>query len=358
MQEHFNPSMQNKPRRGRWVAEAAWPSPNVQERRLYLSQGGLSDQPASGSVTVQNPATLGQAAGYFCPGMRFDNELAGDQAGDDALSACFDSAPLTEPMQLLGRPRLKVSFTVDRAVAQLVARLCDVSPEGVSQRISYRPLNLCCRTGFETPAPLVPGEVYEAEIELNECAHYLRAGHVLRLALSTSYWPVVWPAPQAAEVTLRLKDCALLLPERKVTEEISPQNPGAPRDYPTYDARQLRAPGGTSDTTTGADGTLMLDTFDDYGLAEDPASGLRVGSHVTMHYEIHPDDPASAVFASSWNFAFSRADGWQVSIDTENRMHCDQENFYLWRRVRANEGPEQHEVAVRTWQEVIPRGLL
>ena len=27
-------------------------------------------------------------------------------------------------------------------MAQIVARLCDVSPEGVSQRITYRPFNL------------------------------------------------------------------------------------------------------------------------------------------------------------------------------------------------------------------------
>ncbi|MBY6136105.1 CocE/NonD family hydrolase [Nocardioides marinus] len=358
MQEHFNPSMRNKPRCGHWIAEEAWPSPNVRDRRLHLGQGCLSDQPASGTVAVRNPATLGQASGYFCPGMRFDNELAGDQAGDDALSVCFDSAPLQEPLQLLGRPRLKVSFTVDRPVAQLVARLCDVAPDGVSQRITYRPLNLCCRDSFETPEPLVPGELYEAEIELNECAHQLRAGHVLRLALSTSYWPVVWPAPQAAEVTLHLERCTLVLPQREVTAEIAPQNPGPPRAYPTYDAHELRAPGGRSETVSRADGTLVLDTFDDYGMAEDAASGLRVGSHVTMHYEIHPDDPASAVFASSWTFEFSRGQDWQVSIETENRMHCDQENFYLWRKVRAHEGPEPREVVTREWQETIPRGLL
>lgn len=357
MQEHFNPTMQNKPRRGRWVAEAEWPSPNVQGRVMHLGQGVLADQPGSGVTVVSNPATVGQASGYFCPGMRFDNELAGDQAEDDKLSSCFDTAPLTEPLELLGRPRLKVAFSANKPVAQLVARLCDVSPEGVSQRITFRPLNLTCRNGYETPERLVPGQRYEAEIELNECAHRLKPGHVLRLALSASYWPVVWPAPEAAEVTLHLEACALILPERKAEQEIEPQNPGAPREYPVLQAEQLRAPGGTSRTWTREDGALVLDTFDDYGKAVDPYHGMCAGSHVTMHYEVHPEDPATAAFASDWTFEFERG-GWQVAIETGNKMTCDRENFYLWRKVTAYEGADRDVVLTREWQETIPRGVL
>uniref|UniRef100_UPI00261CB034 CocE/NonD family hydrolase n=1 Tax=Pseudophaeobacter sp. TaxID=1971739 RepID=UPI00261CB034 len=354
MQEHFNPTMQNKPRQGRWVAEAQWPSPNVHDRVMYLGADGLSETVRPGQRVVRNPATLGQAAGYFCAGMRFENELPGDQTADDAMATCFDTRPLAEPLEILGRPRLRVSFSVDRPVAQLVARLCDVSPEGVSQRITYRALNLTHRDSHETPELLVPGQRYEAEIALNECAHHLRAGHQLRLAISTSYWPIVWPAPQAAEVTLHLESSTLTLPERRVATEIAPQNPGAPRDYPTLQSQVLRPASGTSQTITREDGTVVLDTFDDYGKAVDPYHGLTVGSHVSMHYAIHPDDPASAVFASDWTFTFEQ-DAWQVSIDTENKMTCDVENFYLWRKVTAREGADGVEVLVKEWQETIPR---
>ncbi len=239
MQEHFNPTMQNKPRQGRWVAEAQWPSPNVRDRVMHLSATGLVDAAETGAATgaaatetevVRNPATLGQAAGYFCAGMRFDNELPGDQAVDDAQGSSFDTSPLADPLEIMGRPRLRVSFSVNKPVAQLVARLCDVAPTGVSQRITFRPLNLTHRDSHVAPELLVPGQRYEAEIELNECAYQLRPGHQLRLALSTSYWPLVWPAPEAAEVTLYLEGCQLILPERRVTTEIAPQNPGAPPD--------------------------------------------------------------------------------------------------------------------------------
>ena len=39
-------------------------------------------------------------------------------------------------------------------------------------------------------------------VQLNDIAYAFQAGHRIRLALSTSYWPTVWPSPEP--VTLRL----------------------------------------------------------------------------------------------------------------------------------------------------------
>jgi putative CocE/NonD family hydrolase len=358
MQEHFNPTKENKPRQGRWIAETAWPSANVREVVHHLGQQGLlQTTPDAGEAVVSNPASLGAASGYFCAGMRIDNELPGDQAGDDALSTCFETQPLDAPLELLGRARVRLAFSVDQPVAQVMARLCDVAPDGVSQRITYRGRNLCHDDSHETAAPLVPGKRYEVEFALNECAHHLRAGHKLRLALSTSYWPIVWPSPEPVALTLHLEGCALILPERSVAEEVAAQAPGAAREYPTYEAEVTRAPSGTSNTYEEADETLVLETFDDYGAAIDPVHGMEVGSHVAMRYAIHPDDPASATFSSQWRFTFARGD-WQVQVDTDNLMQGDRENFHLWRKVVATEGPAEDEVCVKEWRESLPRDCL
>ncbi|MER8970799.1 CocE/NonD family hydrolase [Mesorhizobium sp. M0808] len=356
MQEHFDPTKEYRPRLGSWVAEQNWPSPNVGNRILYLGAGGLQDGPAAGTVTVSSPAHVGQAGGYFCPGMRIDNELAEDQTPDDILSTRFDTAPLAEPMELLGRPKVKFAFSVDRPVAQIVARLCDVSPEGVSQRVTYRALNLTHFASHEMPHALVPGQAYEAEIELNECAHRLKAGHLLRLALSTSYWPIVWPAPETAAITLHLEKSTLDLPIRKVTEEVPPLNPGLAQEYPTLQVELLRPTSGTSKRRVLEDGRIVLDTFDDFGQKR-LYHGLVLGHDVRMHYGIHPDDPASARFESQWHFTFKREE-WQVAIKTEHSMSCDSEYFYLSRKVRATEGAEENEVLTREWSERVPRGLL
>ncbi|OIQ32791.1 MAG: glutaryl 7-ACA acylase [Alphaproteobacteria bacterium MedPE-SWcel] len=355
VQEHFNPTAKNTPRKGRWVAEAQWPSPHVQDLCWPLAPGGFADHPQTGNVTVANPATLGQAGGYFCAGMRIDNELPEDQQVDDALSACFETAPLATPLELLGRPRLRLRFSVDRPVAQVMARLCDVAPDGVSQRISYRARNLCHDDSHEVATRLEPGRIYEVEFELNECAHRLVEGHRLRLALSTSYWPIVWPAPEAAEITLALDGCMLVLPERTVTEEIEPMAPPPARAYPTIGGRELRAASGTSQRRVEADGTHVLETFDDYGRAENPDHGLIADSTVMMRYKIQPDDPSTATFESDWTFEFARGD-WGVEIETENRMTSDRTHFHLWRRVTAKEGGAV--VLTREWSESLLRGVL
>ncbi|WP_420548101.1 CocE/NonD family hydrolase [Curvivirga sp.] len=355
MQEHYNPTEKYMPRKGRWIAEESWPSSNIHEEIYNLSSDGLTKEKREGEIVVSTPAHVGQNAGYFCPGMRYDNEMAGDQTEDDANSSCFD-LDIVETLELMGRPKLRFKFSVDKPVAQLVARLCDVSPDGISQRITYRPLNLNHYDSHETPEYLEVGKVYEAEIQLNECAHHLKQGHKLRLALSTSYWPITWTNPEAIAVTLYQADCELVLPVRQVEEEIDPANPGLPSNYPILAENILREPSGTSKRQAQADGTITLDTFDDYGKAESSIHGLIVGSHVRVHNSIHPDQPNSANFEASWNFTFER-DEWMVSIDTENKMHCDQDNFYISRKIRATEGIDDEEVYAKEWQETIPRGF-
>ncbi|ABF63124.1 peptidase S15 [Ruegeria sp. TM1040] len=359
LQEFTEPSPKNLPQNGRWVAEAHWPSPNVSDVTWPLARAGFAAAPQAGTVVVKSAATVGQAGGYFCPGIRIDNERPGDQSVDDAASTCFDSTPLLAPMEILGRPRVRLAFSVDKPVAQVVARLCDVAPSGQSQRITYRPRNLCHDDSHEVATKLEPGKRYEVEFELNECAHRVLAGHRLRLALSTSYWPIVWPAPEAAEIMLHLEDCALVLPERRVEVEIDAQAPGAARDYPRYQAQVLEKPWGEATTRIEADGTHVLESYDSYGAARDLSHGQQVSSNVRMRYAIHPDDPASARFDCAWVFAFGRetdgdAPDWNLRIETDSAMWCDTETFTLWREIKAFEGEDL--ILTRDWKEVIPRG--
>jgi predicted acyl esterase len=354
-QEHDRPSRDYKPRAGHWVAEASWPSPNVTSQVLHLSADGLSVEPQSAEYTIATPLQVGQGSAYWCPGMRIGSELTDDQADDDELSARFDTPALTVPLELLGRAEADLAFTVDRPVAQLCLRLCDVSPDGVSQRISYRVRNLAHEASQENPEPLQPGRVYRLRIVLNDCAHHLPAGHRLRLAISTSYWPVVWPAPEPATVTLQLADCHLSLPVRQVETEIDAAAPAAPRPFPHHGAEVLRSPTNRAQQRVEEDGARIRESFDDFGMARDPDHGLEVGSHVAQRYSIQPGDPLSARHEIDWRYEFRRGD-WSVRIDSENRMTCDAGSFHLERKVTASEG--ETIVLERSWREEIPRGLL
>ncbi|MFI5014868.1 MAG: CocE/NonD family hydrolase C-terminal non-catalytic domain-containing protein [Hyphomicrobiales bacterium] len=42
---------------------------------------------------------------------------------------------------------------------------------------------------------MTPGTFYRVRLKLNDCGHAFAPGHVVRLALSTAYWPLIWPSP-------------------------------------------------------------------------------------------------------------------------------------------------------------------
>ena len=355
LQEHGAPSPNFDPQPGRWVSEKDWPSQNVTPMTLHLDTGSLGEAPGSGTAEVASPQQVGDAAGYFCPGMRIENELADDQGRDDALSLCFDSAPLTAPLEILGAPEFEFAFSVDRPQALLAVRLCDVAPDGVSERVSYQPFNLAHWRSHESPEALEPGRRYRLRIALKHCGHRFLAGHRLRLALSTAYWPIVWPSPEAARVILQLADCRLILPRRPPPDLEPEAAPAPPRAFPSLAAEVLRGTASRTERETLPDGTRVLRTFDDFGESRDPHHGLVTGSWVDQLFSIHPDDPLSARVETRWSFSFGRGD-WHTRIDSENAMSSTLEAFHLSRRVRAYEGEAL--VFDRTWEEEVSRDHL
>jgi predicted acyl esterase len=43
---------------------------------------------------------------------------------------------------------------------------------------------------------LTPGEAFETTVMLDQIAYRIPAGHRLRIAVSTSYWPFIWPVAE------------------------------------------------------------------------------------------------------------------------------------------------------------------
>src|SRR5581483_6022772 len=139
-------------------------------------------------------------------------DQAGDQQEDDARSLIFDTPPLDAPIEMLGAPIVTLDLASDRPIANLVVRLCDVHPSDESLRVSYGVLNLAHRDSHEKPAPLTPGERYSIRIKLNDAGSVFPAGHKVRLAISTAYWPMIWPSPETP--TVQIFGGMLDLPQR------------------------------------------------------------------------------------------------------------------------------------------------
>src|SRR5690349_518494 len=202
MTESVKPASHHDKLPGRWVSESSWPSTAIKPRRLFLTDAGLQNADASlTSRLVCSPQTVGKRAGDWVPFGRGGDQAA-DQQEDDRQSLVFDTAPLDAPVEVLGAATITLDVTSDRPSANLVVRLCDVHPSGESQRLSYGVLNLTHRYGHEQPTPLTTGQRYRVHVKLNDAGGIIPAGHKVRLAISTAYWPMVWPSPQRATVTI------------------------------------------------------------------------------------------------------------------------------------------------------------
>lgn len=302
-------------RQGHWVAEQEWPSRRVSWLALPIGPDGIGRKGAL-RAQISSPQHLGMHAGEFFP-MGLNAEMAGDQREDDALSVCFDGAVLEAPLELMGAARLSLRLASDRPHALIVARLCDVAPDGSSVRIAHGILNLCHRQSPENPTPMVPGEAEEVELKLDQMAYRVKAGHRLRLAFSTSYWPFVWPSREQA--VLELTEAKLFLPVHQGTGEQEWTPPGAETAAP-WRHRVLREGSAVrrieQDMITGRRALVVIE---DQGDPENLDHGLVTGEHSEERWEVAPDDPLSARATIRWEQRRSRGD-WSVRTVAEGEM--------------------------------------
>ncbi|MGM0574088.1 MAG: CocE/NonD family hydrolase C-terminal non-catalytic domain-containing protein, partial [Bacteroidota bacterium] len=168
----------------------------------------------SGFLTPrQSPLSVGLFAGKWCSYAE-STDLPNDQREEDGGSMVFDTEPLQEDMEILGAPTLELEITADKPIAQVAARISDVAPNGRATRVTYGLLNLTHRESFENPEPLEPGRTYKVSFNLNYIAEKFPAGNQIRLSISSSYWPLAWPPPEPARLTINLAGSKLTLPVR------------------------------------------------------------------------------------------------------------------------------------------------
>jgi uncharacterized protein len=331
MTDSVRPAPYHEELPGRWIAESSWPPPETTMHRLFLTDDGLL--PYGGVLTpraICSSQTIGKDAGSWCPFGRSPDQ-AGDQREDDAGSLLFETAPLDDTIEILGAPVVLLDIECDKAVANLAVRLCNVHPDGASLRVTYGVLNLTRRDGAARPKPLLPRHCYRVRIELNDAGSVIPAGHRIRLALSTSYWPIIWPPPESATVTVLGGTLDLPVRRRSDADALLPSLPGPETAAPER-------------TTVIRPGLVSIDRI-----------GLELGSEGKFHCHIEADDPLTAVAEMHQVQTISRG-GWRTRIETRVRMSCTHDDFLLWATMQAWDG--ETKICDREWDYRVPRDLV
>jgi uncharacterized protein len=164
-----------------WRSAAEWP-PTVDHRTLYLAPGGrlVDDLPPASAEAVgftydpSNPTpTLGGRLLARDPGYREDSALA---RRSDTL--VFATAPLSEPLEVIGVPTATLAHRSDPPGGDLWVRVSEVAPDGRSQNVTE---------GFvASPAPGMDGRTV---VELDPVAHRFAAGSRIGLLVGGGSFP-------------------------------------------------------------------------------------------------------------------------------------------------------------------------
>ena len=342
---------------GGWVAEETWPSPRIRERTWHLDPKGLRDAPGpTEPLSIAAPATVGRTNPIWLKSGAGGPEGPLDQRADDAVSLCFDTEPLAEPLAFLGAPVVSLVVASDRPVAQVSVRLSEVRANGAVALVSFGVLNLTHDETHERARPLVPGEPLAVRLRLNDNAHRFAAGSRIRVALATGLWPIVWPAPEPVTLTINTGRSTLTLPirpdraEDAALRELPPaaHAPLAPRT-----ALRPAAPVVARMEEELATGELAFVHVEDGGTTRLDANGWTYGNVIRRRFAIRPDDPQSASVELDGEDEYGRAGELDIRIRTWMRMTSDEASFHVHARLEADE--DGRSVFSRTWLKAIPR---
>jgi putative CocE/NonD family hydrolase len=347
-------------RTGRWVAASSWPPPASVAASPVLPLTVFHGPAAAGdAVVVRSPQRTGLDAGRFFP---FGNatDLPPDQRAEDGLSVCFDLL-LDERLDVLGNVLVDLAVTSDLPDANLVVRLCDVAPDGASTLVTRGVLNLNTRIDRARIDPMVPGEEETVRVALVATGHSFPAGHRLRIAVSSAYWPWIWPHAREATLEVAPSRSAVTLPVWTRDADDGVRFEEAVRSTPLA-IQRIPDESGLPERSVSHDvatGEWTLDVDPGYGGSRVYPDGLVFTESSRETYRITEGDPTSAVAESRWAIGLEQP-GWRARLETTSRVTADADAFRVVNTLRAwarDGGPDASEVLVadRVFDDLVPR---
>jgi putative CocE/NonD family hydrolase len=190
-----------------WRSEESWPLPDTRFVPYYLhSDGRAALVPEHGTLSVDPPVdeqsdlfvydphdpvpTIGGQT--FLPGLRIGaNAGPRDQRTIERRPdvACYTTPVLERDTEVTGPITLTLYASSSARDTDFTGKLVDVHPDGRAMILTEGILRARYRSSTTSTELLEPGEVYELTIDLWATANVFKAGHRIRLEVSSSNFP-------------------------------------------------------------------------------------------------------------------------------------------------------------------------
>jgi len=201
---------------GTWRNAPDWPLPNTRYTPYYLHGGGMlspgeapagASEPSRFTFDPRNPVpTIGGGISAVDDTMQpggFDQRGRADffgcqdtlplNARPDVLS--FQTPQLGEAMEVTGPVEMHLWASSSALDTDFTAKLIDVyppsteHPDGLAINVTDSIIRARYRNGYEKPELLTPGQACELVFQLYPTSNVFKAGHRIRLDVSSSNWP-------------------------------------------------------------------------------------------------------------------------------------------------------------------------
>lgn len=178
-----------------WRVAADWPVPEAKQTAFYLGSGGTlssqapqqASQPDRYSYDPHDPTPTvgGSIVSYVYPPGSVDVNSV-QQRPDVRV---YTTAPLEQDLDVVGPLRMILYASSSALDTDFVARLSDVFPDGRAIQLQSGILRARYRNLEGEPELLEPGRIYRFEIDMWATANRFKAGHRLRVDISSADFP-------------------------------------------------------------------------------------------------------------------------------------------------------------------------
>jgi uncharacterized protein len=180
----------------RWRGEKEWPLARAVPTPWYFAANGRLSPESPGSaepadVYVYDPRDPCPTRGgshllprTYVPGPVDQTPLLGRR---DVL--VYTSEPLAQDLEVTGPVRGVLFAATSARDTDWVVKLCDVHPDGRTFNVCDGILRARYRASWEAPALVEPGTVERYEIDLWATSQVFRAGHRIRVLVTSSDFP-------------------------------------------------------------------------------------------------------------------------------------------------------------------------